>query len=317
VTGTPPLLPGAVTRPGPPARPELREAVLRSVAYADVFDFALRLPELHRYLIGVAATPAEVEAAARSLAPERLSLRDGMAVVAGRESLIDERQRRRAIAGRTWPVALRYARAVGSLPFVRMVAVTGALAVGNATDGADIDLLVVTERGRVWLGRAMTIAFVRHAASRGHELCPNTFLAETAFDTIRPDLYAAHELAQMVPVVGGGVHARLLAANPWVARHLPNAMGAPLGGRARRGRILPRARPLAEAVLRTPLGGIPEGWEQRRKIARLTEEAVARGASGEASFTPDWCRGYLDGHGARIRTAYEARCTALGVEPLW
>ncbi len=177
--------------PGRPSDLELRDAVLRSVAYADLFDFALRLPELHRYLIGVAATPAAVEAAARALDPDRLIVRDGMIVAAGREALLEERQRRRAIAARTWPVALRYARAVGSLPFVRMVAITGALAVGNATDGADIDLMVITERGRVWLSRAMTIAFVRHAATRGHELCPNTFLAESALTTITPDLYAA------------------------------------------------------------------------------------------------------------------------------
>lgn len=313
----PPAVPGGGAEHGEPVRPELREAILRSVAYADVFDFALRIPELHRYLIGVAATPAEVEAAARALAPGCLVVRDGMVVAVGRESLIGERHRRRAIAARTWPVAVRYARAVGSLPFARMVAITGALAVGNATDGADIDLMVVTERGRVWLGRAMTIAFVRHAASRGHVLCPNTFLAESAFDSIAPDLYAAHELAQMVPVVGVGVHARLLAANPWVHDHLPNATGAPLAGRARRRRLLSRVRPSAEAVLRSPLGAIPEALEQRRKIPRFTAEAIARGASAEASFTADWCRGYLDGHGARIRAAYAARCAAMGVEPVW
>ena len=130
-------------------------------------------------------------------------------------------------------------------------------------------------------------------------------------------MYAAHELAQMVPVVGGQVHRRLLAAHPWVATHLPNAIGAPLGDRARRPRVLRRARPLAETVLRTPVGGLPEALEQRRKIPRLTAEAAARGTSAEASFTPDWCRGYLDGHASRIRAAYEARCAALGIEPVW
>ena len=49
----------------------------------------------------------------------------------------------------------------------------------------------------------------------------------------------------------------------------------------------------------------------------MTPLAVARGATAEAGFSPDWCRGYLDGHAARIRGAYEARCQDLGVEPLW
>ena len=96
------------------------------------------------------------------------------------------------------------------------------------------DLLVVTERDRVWLTRASTIMVVRYAARRGHELCPNYFLAEHALHMDGRDLYGAHELAQMVPVTGGSVYRRLREANPWITEFLPNASGAPLGGRARR-----------------------------------------------------------------------------------
>jgi hypothetical protein len=299
----------------PVAADGLLAAVLRTLAYADVFDFALREPELHRYLIGHAATPGEVAGALAGLGDAVVRC-DGLVALPGRDALIEERQHRRRVAARTWPAALRYAQAVGSLPFVRMVAITGALAVGNATDGADIDLLVVTERGRVWLARASTIAIVRYAASEGQELCPNYFLAEHALTMDDRDLYAAHELTQMAPVTGFGVYQRLRAANPWTAAHLPNANGGPLHDRARRRPVLQRARPVAEAVLRSPLGGAVEAWEQR-KIARFRAEAAARGVDREAGFTPDWCKGHLDGHGARIRVAYETRVRTLGLEPLW
>ena len=301
-------------RPAPTDVP-IEEAILRTLAYADVFDFALREPELQRYLIGRVATAAEVGGALDAMG-DRVVRRDGIVAAAGRAALIEVRQERRHSAARTWPAALRYARAVGSLPFVRMVAITGALAVGNATEGADIDLLVVTEPGRVWLTRAGTIAIVRYAAFEGHDLCPNYFLAEHAPVTEVDDLYGAHELVQMVPVVGAGVYRRLREANAWTARHLPNAAGAPLGGRALRPPVLRRARPIAEALLRTPVGSAAEGWE-RRKIGRFRTEAAERGVTAEARFSADWCKGHLDGHGHRIRLAYEARARALGVEPLW
>ena len=293
----------------------LEAAILRTLAYADVFDFALREPELHRYLIGRAAMPHEVRSALAGM-DGRVARRDGLVSLAGREPLLDARQERRRIAARTWPAALRYARAVGSLPFVRMVAITGALAVGNATEGADIDLLVVTAPGRVWLARAETIAIVRYAARGGLDLCPNYFLSERALALDGQDLYGAHELTQLVPVVGVGVYRRLRAANPWTFTHLPNAGGAPFDGQAGRSAPLRHARKVTERLLRSPLGEIAEAWE-RRKIDRFQAAAAARGATLEASFSVDWCKGHLDAHGARIRSAYEARTQALGVEPLW
>jgi hypothetical protein len=299
-----------------PVVPALEAAVLRTLAYADVFDFALSEAEVHRYLIGRAATPAAVGSALDGLSG-RVARRDGLVALSTRPELLPMRLERRAMAARAWPHALRYARAVAGLPFVRMVAVTGALAVGNATRGADIDLLVVAACGRVWTARAATIAVARMAAREGHELCPNYVLAEHRLEDGSRDLYAAHELAQMVPITGLGVYRRLRAANPWVTVHLPNAAGAPFGRRSRRRPALRRARPAAELVLRSPVGAAAEAWEQRRKIPRLALEAAARGADGEADFSADRCKGHLNGHAARIRAAYEERLRALGLEPAW
>ncbi|MFN8621974.1 MAG: hypothetical protein U0869_14685 [Chloroflexota bacterium] len=303
-------------RAGLSAADAIGAAVLRTLAYADVFDFALREPEVHRYLIGVRATPDDVAGALADLR-DRIVCRDGLVALTGREALLATRQERRAIAARTWPHALRYARTVGSLPFVRMVGVTGALAVGNATEGADIDLLIVAATGRVWTARAATIGVVRLAARRGIELCPNYVIAERRLEEDAQDLYAAHELAQLVPVTGFGVYRRLLAANPWVARHLPNAAGAPFGNRSRREPVLHVARSAMELALHARLGAALEGAEQRRKIPRLTAQAHARGATAEAAYTADRCKGHVHGHADRIRDAYKARVTALGLEPGW
>ena len=39
-----------------------------TIAYADMFDYPLTLPELHRYLVGTAAELADVTTAVESLA---------------------------------------------------------------------------------------------------------------------------------------------------------------------------------------------------------------------------------------------------------
>src|SRR4029077_9993656 len=104
-----------------------------------------------------------------------------------------------------------------------MVAVTGALAVDNAPAGDDIDYLIVTTPGRVWLARSLAVALVRVARLCGVGLCPNYVLAQSALSQQRRNLFIAHDLAQMVPLAGRAVYAEMLSANAWAQAYLPQA----------------------------------------------------------------------------------------------
>src|SRR5690349_14672071 len=152
----------------PPAL-EVEQAAIRAVAYADVFDYPLQALEVHRYLHGTAATveATEVALAACSAPGGALSRWDGFYTLRGRESLVAVRNRRAAIANRLWPAALTYGRLIAGLPFVRMVAVTGSLAWDNVDDGGDIDYLIVTEPGRLWVCRWLSALVGRAARLEG------------------------------------------------------------------------------------------------------------------------------------------------------
>ena len=213
--------------------------VVEALAYADVFDWPLRAAEIHRYL-PVEATLGEVESALESGAPSsHLMERTGdLAMLRDRHELAGVRQRRASHSAALWPRAISWARIVGRLPFVRMVAVTGSLAVGAARERDDIDLFVVTADGRLWLTRAMTMAVVRGARLRGLRLCPNYLIAASAIDLRDRSLYAARELVQMVPVTGGEAYAELMAGNAWYRDYLPNAEPAGVNrGSRRNGRL--------------------------------------------------------------------------------
>ena len=75
----------------PPSHLPIEQAALRSVAYADVFEYPLQAAEVHRYLHGSSASPeVTAEALARCSAPgSTLSYRDGYYTLPGREALVD------------------------------------------------------------------------------------------------------------------------------------------------------------------------------------------------------------------------------------
>lgn len=294
--------------------PDLDWSLISTLAYADVFDYPLTAAEAHRYLIGRQASPRAVRDRLPALASRGLvAAQKEFFTLPGREKLVDVRRHRAHISAGLWPEAHRYGQTLAALPFVRMVAVSGALAVNNVAEDADIDYFLITHPGRVWLARAMTIAIVRVAARRGVTLCPNYLISTDVMQLTDQSLFAAHELTQLVPLSGMAVYRELRSLNSWTFDHLPNAAGPPSQtAREPAGRFGAR---LAERFMQAGLFDPLEHWEMTRKVRKLHAESADRGAlpSGalEASFCADWCKGHLDGHASRTLSAYNERIEVL------
>lgn len=288
----------------------LAEAAYRAVVYADIFDYPLRLEELHRYLPCVKASMPEVEAILNDLMPGKLMAREGYYALVGRGELVELRKRRSRIAATQWRTAMRYGLLMARLPFVCMVAVTGSLAVDNVEPEADIDFLLVTANDRVWTARAMAILVVRWARLRSEvTLCPNYIVSEQAIE-FEDTMYNAREIAQMVPLAGPETYERLRAANVWTKKHLPNANGAPNGRLPATGAGF-RPGSIVASLLTSRLGDRVESWEMKRKIARF-ERA---GESAEACFSPDFCKGHFDRHAEKIMQVYASRVNDMPPGP--
>lgn len=282
-------------------------AVLRTVAYVDVFDYPPTAAQIHRYLEGVAASRADIDAVLANgrLIPHKLIRRDDYFMLPHRAALAAVRRQREAVSRRLWPKAQRYGRFMARLPFVRMVAVTGSLTMNNAQEEADIDYLVVTANGRLWLCRAFIVVLVRLARRAGVELCPNYILAENALEFTGRDLYTAHEVTQMVPLFGLDVYQRIRALNDWTAVFLPNAAGPPDVCRP----YAPgKLQTLLERPLQTAVGTWLNDWEMNRKIRRLRAQETD---NSETAFTADYCKGHFDAHNHHTLAAYRQRIESI------
>lgn len=290
----------------------LQDAILKVLLYADIFDYPLSASEVFRYL-NVPARPEQVELAlAATVQQGSLARSDGLYSLPERRHLAATRARRSQVSKQVWPHARRYARLIASLPFVEMVAVTGALAVDNIDADADIDFMIVCAPGRVWLVRALTGITRRLAQAAGHRICPNYILASSVLELDERNLYAARELFQMVPLYGLDVYRRLIAANCWALSYLPNITSPPLNSDGHQlvdGPLSPLRRAL-ELGLSGPLGRRLQQaeWQRwRRKAAR--HEHIGP----EVVLAPDRFKMHDLGHGGRILALYAERLASYGL----
>lgn len=294
----------------------LVEAMLKTIAYADIFDYPLKAEEIHRYLVGTRASLAQVQRAMQKQPPASSQIKsiDGYFMLRGRESIYRIRQKREKFAAQIWPRAIHYGRMIAALPYTRMVAITGALAVSNVNNKADIDFFIVTQHRRIWLCRTFVILLVHYIAkTKGDVICPNYFISERTLTFDHRSLYTAHELAQMIPIAGMRVYRQLRNCNSWIADFLPNAADPPSKDISVPAHT--SAHPLrwiAERTLGTKPGDWLERWEMERKIRKFR---TAEDDSGEAAFCADWCKGHFESHGERTLAAYNQRIRLLGLVP--
>jgi len=213
----------------------LRQSIFRTLAYADIFTYPLTASEVWRFLIGrkKISFPAVRSQLEQMAARKQLGRRGGFYFLPGREGIIKIRKRRAGWSQEKLKIARRVSSWLKLIPWIKMVAVTGALAMKNATRNDDIDFLVVTRRQRLWLTRLLTVLLVEIVADRRRpanknyqdKICLNMFLDEDhlALPPSERDLFSAHEVSQMKILWDKEeVYQKLIQKNQWLKDFLPN-----------------------------------------------------------------------------------------------
>jgi hypothetical protein len=289
---------------------ETSQAVFDTLLYSDVFDFPLTVDEIHKYLTGRAAAYEEIQHVLNS--DPRFSKVGTYFTLSGREEIVHLREERELRSQKLLPHALNYGRIMASLPFVRMVTLTGSLAVKNVSGDEDFDYMVVTQPGRLWTARAFILLFNRLTRRAGHAICPNVLVSENSLVWSQHDLYSARDFCQMIPISGMTVYKKLIESNQWVRDFLPNAyeelMRIPQAQAKNQIRILQRT---LEFPLRGRLGDRIERWEMHRKIMRFSKQ---EGFGEETIFNADICQGNFDHHRKWTQQQLRKRGRTIEVE---
>jgi len=213
----------------------LKFSVNQTLAYAKFFNFPLTFNELHFWLIGPRLIP-------RSKLKQNLKFKNIKPCL--KKYLLTKhnpyRTKRFDVSQKKLHLARKTTLFLRCFPTIKLVAVTGSLAVNNALSSDDIDLMIVTSNNTLWLTRLFVLLLLsiffkrrlpKHTMSkyvnkRSNAICLNLWLDTTALQVpkSKQNLYTAHEVLQIKPLLNRNqTYEKFISSNAWTNKYLANA----------------------------------------------------------------------------------------------
>ncbi len=212
---------------------DLREAILASLVYYDLFSYPLTLDEIWFWLPKEASLK-DIFWELNDLIDRGLVFYQEPFYFLGSETIIGRRCRRERTSEQKLVRAKIIARELILLPWVDLVAISGNLAMKSAGEGDDIDLLILAQSGCLYRARLASILLTELLGQRRRpgqkqapdKVCLNIFLEANnlVLPKDRHDFYTAHEALQLAPIIGNNnLYRRFLVDNDWLIDYLPQA----------------------------------------------------------------------------------------------
>lgn len=181
----------------------------------------------------------------------------------------------------------KYIQFLSHLPFIDGVALAGSQAMGLQRATSDIDLLIITRPGWLWIPRTFVTAYFqlfglrRHSEKIANRFCLNHYLAGPKRVQMGLTWYTASEYGKLIPLVGRGSILEFLHANKtWLLGYFPNLKFP--------SQVKEGDRKIIDSVFDNRLGKwLERTLEQLQKPRIHTEEKNVIVESDELSFHPN------------------------------
>lgn len=318
---------------------ELRNNVLATLTYYNVFDFPLRVEEVFSYLInfrhlyqnGETVKPnalayPKIEMIKKELDQlifnKTVNYREGYFFLNDREYLVPLRQKREKIAKCKWQITRRTVCWLRLLPYIRAIFASGSLAMSNTDELSDLDVLIVVKHGRIWLTRFLILGLlsVLGVRRKGSDLiapskiCSNHFIADESLHIPLKSIYNAQTYSNLAPVylTDRKLIDEFKKENSWVLDYVFNWSKIDSEPTVKLGLVRVVAG-VFEKVLDFTVGNFLEkivGGYQRRRIA---DNPITRQPGGRVVFNDEQLEFHPHSIERKIITKYGQGLISLGL----
>lgn len=222
---------------------KLKEAIVKTIAFFDIFEWPLTIYEIWR-LIGHKCAYEDLPKALAAL--PQIETEQGYFFLKGRQNLVQARRDRYSYFLNKLERAKKVAWLFSFVPWVRLIAIGNMIGDGNTKKDGDIDFFIVTKKNRVYLSRLFCTGLAKilglrpQPATKKDKICLSFYISEQALN-LRPlnlqfgdalknlnqdkyfDIYFLYWFAQLFVLYDAdGAYNQLVESNPWVKAYLPN-----------------------------------------------------------------------------------------------
>lgn len=209
--------------------PKYKEAIKKTLIYSSIFRYPLTYYQLLNFLI---IEPQE-KINIKSFEYELAKLIKKQYVVVEHEKCI--------LPGTKyieWQDAKKYAKTLikknrptfkilKKIPWIKFIGITGSGAAYNSDAESDLDILVITQKNRIWITRGI-MAFILKVILGNYVkkgVDPNIFITDTSMEWPKEqqNLYVANEIVRMHPIYDkDNTYFKFLHSNKWIENYLGN-----------------------------------------------------------------------------------------------
>lgn len=307
----------------------LSKNILATVAYYDALDYPLTSFEIWKYLMRIDyyeenkfSQSVIFNEVLKELEKENLRKfieeSNGFYFLKGRSELVKKRIDGNKISVSKIKKLRKIIKALRFVPYVRMIGLTGRLAMKSAEAKSDWDLLVVLKSGKIWTGRTLVTLIAHILGKRRHgkkitdRVCLNYFLTDSSLEIATKDLFSASEYFFISPLFDcGGYFKKFQLKNRWISKIKPNFQMAEVGDlRTIKDSWASRfLRQIGENIFSWH---ILESWLEKMEKKKILENPKTYQSGSMVQVTPEALIFLPEPQGPKIFEKFKKRIGAIG-----
>jgi hypothetical protein len=232
---------------------DLSGKILSTLMYYDKLDYPLTPFEIWKYLSRNTNHESDITDRRNSLAEiisglkseelkNKIEEYQGFYFFTGKKDLVEKRLERNKISQLKIKKIKKVVWWLRMMPFVRMVAVTGTVAMKNSDGKSDLDLFIVLKHGHIFTGRTLVTLVVHLLGKRRHgnkitdRICLNFFVTDESLNTDFRNIFKTKEELEIEPanhfcasehfflssIFDTGIFAKFKKENRWISSYFEN-----------------------------------------------------------------------------------------------
>jgi hypothetical protein len=200
---------------------KIRQNILKTLAYFDIFNYPLTSEEVRRFL-PQKCNQLVINEILYGLIRENVvyNFNDFYSLQNNPEfAEIRIAGNKRSI--KLLKIARRAAKILSWFPYVQSVAVSGSLSKNFADENADIDFFIITDANHLWIARTCMHIFKKFTFLAGKQnwFCMNYYIDEMKMEIIEKNIFTAMEIVTLIPMQGINCFKKFIEANSWTRKY--------------------------------------------------------------------------------------------------